>query len=176
MSITTRTGDHGTTRLFSGEVVPKDSPRTEAYGTVDELVSQLGVARVHCRRDENRALILQIQRELFIVGSEMATAPDHLQRLKRRIDRDMLDQLDRRREALEQRVPIPNDFIVPGGSLAGAHLDVARTVARRVERLAAGLTRKGMLDNPHLTVWLNRLSDFLYLLARDEEPDPTPRA
>ena len=168
-SITTKVGDKGTTFLFSGEEVPKDSARTEAYGDLDELVSQLGVARVHARRADVRQRILELQRELFIAGAELATSSDHLHLLKARVDRSMLERMERVRTEAESGVRMPDGFIIPGGTLAAAHLDVARTVARRLERKISGLTRAGLLNNEHLTVWVNRLSDYLWLLARLEE-------
>lgn len=170
-SITTRVGDKGTTFLFSGEEVPKDSPRTDAYGDLDELVSVLGVARCHARQEELRAAILVLQRELFVVGAELATAIDHLDLLKERLDEKMLRGLEQRRDALEEAIRMPDGFIIPGGSgnPGAAHLDHARTLARRLERRVVSLLRAGLVCNPHLVVWLNRLSDYLWLMARAEE-------
>ena len=131
ISITTKTGDTGETRLFSGELVAKHSSRPDAYGDVDELVSILGIARCHCEKPLTRDSVLEIQRQLFIVGSELATTGAKLDRLPQRIDADRLRQLEERMSALEAEVEIPSGFIVPGGSLAAGHLDLARTVARR---------------------------------------------
>lgn len=170
-SITTKVGDKGTTFLFSGEEVPKDSPRTMAYGDLDELVSALGVARCHVQNGEVAADLLMIQRDLFIVGAELATAVDHIGLLKHRIGEAELKAFEARREALEARIAMPDGFIIPGGTgvPGAAYIDFARAIARRVERRAVRLQRAGLIDNPHLLVWLNRLSDYLWLLARLEE-------
>lgn len=170
-SITTKVGDRGTTFLFSGEEVFKDSPRTETYGDVDELVSVLGVARCQSVQTEVRDTLLDIQRDLFLAGAELATAIDHVGMLKARIDEAALQVFEQRRDALEARITMPDGFIIPGGSgsLGAAHIDHARTIARRLERKTVSLSRAGLVANPHLLVWMNRLSDFLWLLARVEE-------
>lgn len=170
-SITTKVGDKGTTFLFSGQEVPKDSPRTMAYGDLDELVSVLGVARCHVLHDEIKSDILTIQRDLFVAGAELATAVDHVSLLKQRIGEAELRHFEARRDALESRIKMPDGFIIPGGSnsLGAAHLDHARAIARRLERRAVTLQRAKLIDNPNLLVWLNRLSDYLWLLARLEE-------
>jgi cob(I)alamin adenosyltransferase len=172
-SITTKVGDKGTTFLFSGEEVPKDSPRTDAYGDLDELVSVLGVARAASARDDVRDRILSLQRSLFVVGTELATSPPHLGALRERVDEAFLARFEAEREALELLVPMPSGFIIPGGTLAAAHLDHARTISRRLERKVVRLTRSGELDNTSLLVWVNRLSDYLWLLARREEGKAT---
>jgi cob(I)alamin adenosyltransferase len=169
VSITTRVGDRGTTFLFSGEEVSKDSPRTRAYGDLDELVSVLGLARATARRPDVRRSVTDLQRELFIAGAELATSARHVKLLKQRVDAARLAQLDARREELEKRIPMPAGFILPGGTLAAAHLDHARTLARRLERRVVGLRRRKLVNNPALIIWLNRLSDYLWLLARREE-------
>ena len=172
ISITTKTGDKGYSRLFSGEKVLKNSPRLGAYGDIDELVSILSIARHHAKRNDSKDTILEIQRALFVVASELATTPDKLKRLPQRIDSARLEDLDRKREALERKVDIPRGFVIPGNTLASAYIDHARTVARRCERRAVGLFNAGEITNDVLIVWLNRLSDFLYLLARYEEGKP----
>jgi cob(I)alamin adenosyltransferase len=172
-SITTRVGDRGTTFLFSGEEVPKDSPRTDAYGDLDELVSVLGIARCHSGRGDVREILLVLQRELFVIGAELATTPEHADLLGRRCDEAMLADFEARRERLEAAIAMPGGFIVPGGTLAAAHIDHARTIARRLERRLTGLVRGGLVRNPSLQVWVNRLSDFLWLLARHEEGGAT---
>ncbi len=174
MSITTKTGDRGTTRLFSGEQVDKCSPRPETYGDLDELISVLGVARLHCQSKGNREALLELQRELFVVGSELATSRVRLDRLKKRIDAERLRAFEARRDALEASIEVPKVFVVPAASLAAAHLDVARTVARRLERKVVGLARAGEIDNEHLLVYVNRISDYLWLMARSEEDESIP--
>jgi len=172
-SITTKVGDKGTTFLLSGEEVPKDSERTDAYGDLDELVSILGVAHSLCRHPGMTDTITEIQRDLFVAGAEMATSADHVDLLVRRIDEEALAALERRSGDLEARIVMPSGFILPGGTPGAAQLDVARAVARRCERKVAGLVRKGLVGNVHLLVWFNRLSDYLWLLARQEEGSRT---
>ncbi len=175
-SITTKTGDGGKTRLFSGEEVAKDSPRTEAYGDADELCSVLGLAKATSQLDIVRNEIEQIQRELFVLNAELATTSEHVTKLKDRVDAAMLEELEKRRDALEVQVVMPEGFVLPGGTLAAAHLDHARTIARRCERKVVGLRRSGDVTNPLVLVWLNRLSDHLWLLARQEEGEAcTPK-
>ncbi len=168
-SIVTRTGDAGRTRLFSGEEVEKDHPRTCAYGDLDELVSLLGIASAEVRSDSVRAQLRALQRQLFTIGTELATSAAQQQRLAERISHPQVAELDRACAELEGRIDMPNGFILPGGTAAAARIDHARTVARRLERRVVGLVREGEVCNDQLIIWLNRLSDLLWLLARDEE-------
>lgn len=172
-SITTKVGDKGTTFLFSGEEVPKDSPRTEAYGDLDELVSVLGVARSLAQKPEIADAVLSLQRELFIAGSELATEREHVHLLKQRIDAAMLAAFEAQRDEWESRIAMPSGFVLPGGTAAAAHLDQARSIARRCERKVVRLQREGFIDNKPLLVWINRVSDFLWILARYEESGQT---
>jgi cob(I)alamin adenosyltransferase len=173
MSITTKTGDKGKTALFSGQMVDKDSPRTDAYGDVDELVSVLGVARAHAEREQTLELLLWLQVELFVVATELATEREQLALVRERIGADRVAALDAKRDWLEENITMPGGFIIPGGTRAAAFIDHARTISRRVERRVVGLTRDGLVENADLLIWLNRLSDFLWLLARYEEGDAT---
>lgn len=174
MSITTCFGDGGETRLFSGETVSKASARPEAYGDLDELVSQLGVARSLLPEDDGTAReILRLQDELFVAGAELATTADALARLRRRVDAALVADLDARRLRVEQSLPPATGFILPGGTPAAAHLDLARALARRLERRVVALHDRGEIANPHLLVWVNRLSDHLWLLARRVEGSRT---
>lgn len=168
-SITTKVGDKGTTFLFSGQEVPKDSARTDAYGDIDELTSVLGVARGQALKEDVRASLFWVQLELFVVATELATDTAHLDLVRERIDQERLALLEAKRDSLETRITMPSGFIVPGGTPAGAAIDHARTIARRCERKAVSLYRDGLIRNAHLLVWLNRLSDYLWLLARFEE-------
>ncbi len=172
-SITTRTGDRGTTHLFSGETISKASPQTDAYGDLDEVVSLLGVARSMTTQADMAATLIGVQREMFIVGAELATSAEHLDLLPRRVDAAMLASLDAARDALEARLPAPKGFILPGGTPAAAHIDLARAVTRRCERKVVAMMEQGLLTNTTLVVWLNRLSDYLWLLARAEEGTST---
>jgi cob(I)alamin adenosyltransferase len=171
MSITTGQGDTGDTRLFSGERVRKSAARPEAYGALDELVSHLGVARSLCGPDHAHlaAELRRLQDELFVAGAELASTAQAVARLPRRVDAALAAALESRRAALERALPPATGFILPGGTPLGAQLDVARAVARRVERRVVALHDDGEVANPHLLVWLNRLSDHLWLLARAAE-------
>jgi ATP:cob(I)alamin adenosyltransferase len=171
--ITTKTGDAGRTRLFSGEEVSKASPRPEAYGDLDELVSMLGLAKAKVQHPELAAILEQLQRDLFVAGSELAMTAEKLGGLSARIDAAYAERLTVAAATAEARIPPPTGFILPGGTEAAAVRDVARTIARRLERRVVEMTDGGLVENPHLLVWLNRLSDYLWLLARLEEGDRT---
>lgn len=164
MSIVTKTGDDGTTGLWSGERVAKDSVRVEAYGTVDELSSLLGVARHLCFEDEVLYAIEDLQKTLFRVAGELAS-------LGLPFDRPILDAdeaaVAAKIEALEARIPL-RGFVLPGMTQGSAALDVARTVARRAERRILTLAREEEVS-PSLRRYMNRLSDYLFMLARAEE-------
>jgi len=172
-SITTRVGDQGKTRLFSGEEVWKHSPRTDAYGDLDEIVSVLGVAFSHAERDETRRSVREVQHTLFTVGTELATGESFVGRLAERIDEAAVRAIERDMDGLEERIDMPKGFVLPGGTPAAAHLDHARTVTRRCERKVVALFEERLISNPNLLIWLNRLSDYLWLLARFEEGDRT---
>ncbi len=172
-SITTKTGDKGYTHLFSGEQVLKNSPRLAAYGDLDELVSVLSLARNHTRNKTLQEDILFLQRSLFTIGGELATTPQKLSRLKKRVNNEMLKILEEKRIALEAIVEIPRGFVIPGGnSIPASYLDCARAIARRCERRIVELSEKKELLNETLLIWFNRLSDYLYLMARFEEKMP----
>ncbi len=168
ISITTRGGDKGESSLYSGERLPKDSPRFMAIGDVDELGAFLGVAKLHAKKPDAFAGIVYIQKTLFILSAEIATTPERLGRLKQRIDQAALAELDSHCIGLEAKVDIPPTFVLPGESLASAHLDCARAVARRCERRIVKLSTGNLIQNDFLLAWINRLSDFLFLLARYE--------
>ena len=169
-SITTKIGDKGTTRLFTGQEVSKCSARPDAYGDLDELVSMLGLAKTLVKQEELPKLLENVQQILFQAGAELAsdgtpyTDP---------VGHERVAEIDALAADLEARIEMPQGFILPGGTQAGATLDVARTIARRLERKVVRMTEDGLLDNPHLIVWLNRLSDSLWLCARFEEGDAT---
>ena len=171
-SITTKKGDSGKSRLFSGEEVLKNSARLDAYGDIDELIAILGIARFHAKKEKVKESLLFIQNAFFPVASELATTKAKLERLPRRVDEHFLEELESRRENLEPLIKIPDGFVVPGDCLAAAHIDHARTVCRRVERKIVSLFEAKDIENKILLVWLNRLSDYLYLLARLEEDHP----
>jgi len=171
-SIVTRTGDAGQTGLLYGGRVSKTDIRTEAYGVVDETIPALGLARALIRNTHRRATILRVQRELFTVGAELATDRSQYDTLRRHFlvtTQAMTNQLEAEITSLEGAVPLPDAFVIPGGSPAGAALDVARTVCRRAERRIVAVQDAGLLTNPEVLRYMNRLSDLLFMLARAEE-------
>jgi cob(I)alamin adenosyltransferase len=165
MSIATKRGDGGQTGLPGGVRVSKANARVECYGTVDELISQMGWARAVCGDAEVNELTRNIQRELFKVGSAIGTAPES-RKPAPEITAAMVDALGAEVLRIEATPGILNDWSVPGELPESAAFDVARTVCRRVERLAVALYESGELTNPHILAYLNRLSDLLWLVAR----------
>jgi cob(I)alamin adenosyltransferase len=170
--IYTKTGDDGTTGLLYGGRVGKDEIAVDAYGTSDEAVAVLGVARAAIADLELADLILRLQRELFVVGAELATAPDNRSKLKpgkTSVTAAMVEALEELIDEYGSRFQMPAEFVVPGETEPSAHLDVARATVRRCERLAVGMARAGALPNREVVRYLNRLSDLLFVLARYEE-------
>ena len=168
MKISTKTGDSGDTGLFGGGRVPKDDPRVEAYGDVDELNAVIGMARAVEQMPRIDEVLVPLQRDLFAIGALLAT-PDlekmalHLQ--KARIDDERIAELERAIDDAESELEPLRAFIVPGGTPKAAALHVARTVCRRAERHVVRLQHS--VELPELTViYLNRLSDLLFTLAR----------
>ncbi len=172
MKVYTKRGDDGTTGLLYGGRVDKDDLRTRAYGTTDEAVSALGMARAGLVDGEWHDVVLAVQRELFVVGAQLATHTDHWERLidgVSRTTREMVDRLEARIDALTERFPLPQEFVVPGQSTAGAAIDLARTIVRRAEREVVAMRRAGLLPDETPLRYLNRLSDYLFVLARSVE-------
>lgn len=173
-SIVTRGGDSGETSLLYGGRVPKDDLHTEAYGALDEAISALGLARASLApSDAAFALrVLELQRELFTVGAELATGRGERHLLEKHfavVTPAMVDALEAEVHALESSVPLPKAFVIPGGTVAAAAVDMARTFVRRAERRAVALQRAGELENPEVLRYLNRCSDLLFMLARQAE-------
>ncbi|HEY9054405.1 MAG TPA: cob(I)yrinic acid a,c-diamide adenosyltransferase [Rectinemataceae bacterium] len=164
MSIVTKTGDDGTTGLWSGERVDKDDPRLEAYGTIDELSSYLGAARHLCMEDEVLYAIEEVQRALFRVAGELASAAMPFD--KPIVEEDSI-LLEKMISEMEEKVVLTG-FVMPGMTPGSAALDIARTVARRAERRIIALSRQAHVGYP-LRRYMNRLSDYLFMLARVEE-------
>jgi cob(I)alamin adenosyltransferase len=174
--IYTKTGDDGTTGLLYGGRVPKDDPAAEAYGTTDEAVAALGAARVVADRAGSEE-ILALQRELFVVGADLATNPDGRARLEPGVSLvtpGMTERLERRIDELVEQRPLPNAFVVPGANPASAALDLARSVVRRAERRVVSMEREGREVNPEVRRYLNRLSDLLFVLARRAAGEDEP--
>jgi cob(I)alamin adenosyltransferase len=165
VKIYTKTGDDGTTGLFGGARVPKSSPRVDAYGTVDELNAAIGVARAAKLDAAIDGVLAHVQVDLFTLGAELATVPGKEDKLKMRLlDADDAARLERAIDQAEAKLPPLTNFVLPGGSPGAAGLHFARTVCRRAERLVLGLS-----DSParrEIVIYLNRLSDLLFVLAR----------
>ena len=169
MRIYTRTGDGGETGLFGGDRVPKDHPRVVAYGEADELNALLGVALAALVHHDLRATLTHIQEQLFVVGADLATPHPAGDRVGRkpvtRLTADAVRALEETIDHYSQGLPELRHFILPGGSLAGAVIHLARAACRRAERAVVTLARQETV-NPHLVPYLNRLSDLLFVLAR----------
>ena len=168
-SIATKTGDRGQTRLLFGQVASKADLRVEAYGTIDELNSFLGVARAVCDDAAICEHLERFQRETFVVGAELATPTERLSSLKQRVDDAMIAALDETVTTIELIPGLLDDWALPGATAAGAAIDVARTVARRAERTAVRLYDAGEIPDTTVLRYLNRLSDVLWLLGRSYE-------
>ncbi len=163
-SIATKTGDRGQTGLVGGVRVSKASLRVETYGTVDELNSFLGFARSICEQPDIKELTLSIQKELFVVGGELATpVPNEKQA---RVTQEMIDRLTGEVHRIEAVEGILSDWTVPGEDPASAAFDIARAVCRRAERCAVRLAESEEHVDPLVIVYLNRLSDLVWLLSR----------
>jgi cob(I)alamin adenosyltransferase len=174
VKIYTRHGDDGTTGLLYGTRVRKDSELPVAYGTVDEAQATLGVARAHARRDgELDQLLVGIERDLYVLMAEVATAPANRHKLSdgtSRVTAAMVTALEAHIDRTTERFEMPTEFVLPGGTLVAAHLDLARTVVRRAERASLSVVDEGSQVVPYL----NRLSDLLWALARWQEGDSLP--
>jgi len=175
------TGDDGTTGLLGGGRAPKDDPRIEAFGTVDEASSALGLARALSPHAPVTTICEELQRGLYAVGAELGTNPE--------VDKTFvttgpaqIQRLEQMISELESEAVMPGGFILPGGTPASGALDLARAITRRAERRCVTLERAGGLPNPDVRRWLNRLSLLLFVLGRYEEsvagkrPEPAKRA
>ena len=163
MKIYTRTGDAGETGLFGGRRVAKDALRVHAYGTADECNAAVGLARAAGLETALDALLAQVQHQLFVVGADLATPGEHANIT--RIGEAEVAFLEAAIDHLESGLEPLRQFILPGGTLAAAHLHLARTICRRAERWAVSLAQAESVSPTALT-YLNRLSDFLFVAAR----------
>ncbi len=169
MKIYTKTGDKGDTGLFGGGRVAKDDPRVEAYGEVDELNAMVGMARSIESLARIDDVLAPIQRDLFSLGALLATPkPEKVteQLKKARIDDERIAELERAIDAGEDELEPLSAFILPGGTPKSAALQVARTVCRRAERRVIALRHHHVEVSPIVVIYLNRLSDLLFVLAR----------
>ena len=179
-AVATGKGDTGTTGLlFGGERIRKDDLRTEAYGTIDEAVAALGMARAACQGADPASpvgriggTILRIQRQLFVAAAELATNPDAWDRQVdgvTRVSASMVAEMDTALQELEATIIMPHEFVVPGETALSAALELARTILRRAERRAVALEAVGLVPGTHLLPYLNRTADLLWVLARAAE-------
>ncbi|PXW47786.1 ATP:cob(I)alamin adenosyltransferase [Klebsiella oxytoca] len=169
--IYTRTGDKGTTALFGGSRIDKDDIRVNAYGTVDELISQLGVCYASTHQVELRQDLHAMQKMLFVLGAELASDEKGLSRLTQTINTEDIQSLEQIIDHNMAQCGPLKEFVIPGKNLASAQLHVARTLARRLERIltAAGRT---LAVRDELKRYINRLSDAIFSMARIEETTP----
>jgi len=167
--VTTRTGDTGYTGLIGKERVPKWDPRPDTFGTLDEATSALGIARAVASSARVRDEILALQRGLYLVMAELALSPEAYAESDFKVTAEHVAALESLTDSLKEGVEIGNVFVIPGETLPGAALDLARTIVRRGERLAAHLFHEGAIANVEVLRYLNRLSDLLFVLARFEE-------
>jgi len=174
MSIITKTGDQGMTGLMYNRRVSKSHPRVEAYGAVDELNAALGLARATATQSFVRETLIAIQKDLIVLMGELATLTEDLQRYRKDgysiVTADLAAKVEKAAKTIEAQQPAFHDWAIPGSGLESAALDLARTICRRAERHVCALQESGQLQNPEIIVYLNRLSDFLWLLARSDEP------
>ena len=177
MKIYTKKGDKGETRLLYGDAVSKDSIAPEAYGSVDELVAALGLIRYEKELPlETKEHILRIQRELFVVGAELATSKENRSKLKPMetlVADGMVEILEKEIDHLTEKNGIPEFFVVPGENSISAKFDWSRVVSRRAERKCVAWKKLNNIDETKVIVYLNRLSDLLWMLARDYEKEWT---
>ena len=175
MSIVTKTGDSGTTGLMYNRRVPKCHPQVEAYGAVDELNAALGFARASTKDEFITANLLRIQKDLVVLMGELATGVEDLPRYQKDgysiVTPDLTSRLEALVKELEaKQVPIKG-WATPGATLNAAALDVARTTCRRAERRVCALQNSSTPHNPEIVIYLNRLSDLLWLFARHAEQE-----
>ncbi|MDQ3466936.1 MAG: cob(I)yrinic acid a,c-diamide adenosyltransferase [Chloroflexota bacterium] len=167
MQLYTGRGDQGTTDLL-GERVGKDDPRIAALGALDEATSAIGLGRAHATSDETKEMLVVAQRDLYQVMAEIAFT-DRLRPAAYTLGEDRVLWLEAATDAITARIELAREFILPGDSIPGAALDLARSVSRRAERDAVALANHEHLHNPQVLRYLNRLSSLLFVLARFED-------
>lgn len=179
MRIYTKKGDDGTTGLLYGGRVAKDDVRTEVYGTLDEVVSALGIARAGGLVERVETIVVRLQREMFIVGAQLATTEKNQSKLEDGVSRvtpDMTGRTETDIDALIEEHALPQEFVLPGETQGSAGLDLARSTVRRAERQAVAMNRGGLIPDEEILRYLNRVSDLLFTLARYEEAERGRRA
>jgi len=163
----TRKGDDGTTGLLGEGRLPKYHPRIEAVGALDETTATLGLARALSHSPEVSEILIQTQRDLYSLMAEVAATPENAAKF-RSIDSSSVDWLEKQTDAINDKVEMPNEFILPGETAGGGALSVARAVTRRAERRIAELLDEGELENKELLRYINRLSSLCFVLELAE--------
>lgn len=167
MKIYTKTGDAGKTSLIGGTKVLKNNPRIEAYGTVDELNSYMGLVSDFCKDDHAKNILKEIQDRLFTIGSELACDPDKKINMSiPDLHESDIELLEKEMDEMDKELPVMKNFILPGGSPSVSFMHVARCVCRRAERCCVNLMENDGNVNPLIIKYINRLSDYLFMLAR----------
>jgi len=175
--IYTYNGDKGQTNLFLGGTISKSDLRVETYGTVDEVVSSLGFAKTQCKTKEVIDILEILQNSLFIVGAELSANQDSssknekVDQLINTIESKNIKELEDLIDSISKRIDLGNEFILPGTSSGSSSIDITRTIVRRLERLAVRLNEKIALRNKYILIFINRMSDLLFVLARLEDKD-----
>jgi cob(I)alamin adenosyltransferase len=159
----TKKGDDGYTSLLGERRVPKHGRQIDALGTIDEANAALGLARATAQDPQTKSILIVVQRDLYHLMAEIAATPENAVKF-REINIERVNWLEGHIEAITRQVPVPNEFIVPGDSLAGATLDLVRTIVRRAERHVAKLLHQKKIKNQHLLAYLNRLSSLCFAL------------
>jgi cob(I)alamin adenosyltransferase len=159
----TRNGDDGTTGLLGEGRLPKHHPRMEAIGTLDEASAAIGMARAVCKAAQTGPILVDVQRDLYAIMAEVAATPENAQRFGT-LDRARVEWLETQADAISALVPLPTEFILPGDTLPGSALALARTIVRRAERRLSDLLERGDITNPVLLQYLNRLSSMCFAL------------
>lgn len=172
MRIYTRSGDEGTTGLLFGGRVSKADPRCEAYGAADHAVSTMGLARALSQDEYVKSTLLQAQRDMFTVSAELATDLENHSQFTatfQAITEEHVVNMERLIDDFDEKVELPPKFIIPGASPVSSAIDMARTALRGAERQIVVLNEKGLLANPQVLRFVNRLGDLLFILARYED-------
>ena len=175
--IYTYNGDKGQTNLILGGTISKSDLRVETYGTVDEVVSSLGFAKTQCKTKEVIDILEILQNSLFIVGAELSANQDSSSKnekvgqLINTIESKNIKELEDLIDSISKRIDLGNEFILPGTSSGSSSIDITRTIVRRLERLAVRLNEKIALRNKYILIFINRMSDLLFVLARLEDKD-----
>lgn len=167
LKIYTKTGDGGKTSLIGGTKVPKSHIRIESYGTVDELNSWIGLCGDHIADENSRIMLKEIQDRLFTIGSSLACDPDKEPLMKiPDLKQEDIKLLEQSIDTMNETLPVMKSFILPGGHVAVSNLHIARCVCRRAERICVHMQEEQIFIDPLVIQYLNRLSDYLFVLAR----------